>query len=165
MLSTSITPWVFHSRLKAYFYRFLILCKLFSLTTGFIDSYCYRIFWAATVFIIIPPPCRGGGIKQCRDPPVRLSVCRSHLGQPSAHRVGQLGAQATRGHYLPTVTLIVIFVIIGIPSPTHSFTLGLNPSFSANPPYRSLSFFSFRFHYMDFPDCLLYFWAYPSFTF
>jgi len=43
----------------------------------------------------------------------------------------------------------------GIPSPTHSFTLGLNPSFSANPPYRSLSFFSFRFHYTDFPDCLL----------
>jgi len=54
-------------------------------------------------------------------------------------------------HYLPTVILI----IIGIPSPTHSFTLGLNPSFSANPPHRSLSFFSFRIHYMDFPDCLL----------
>jgi len=30
-----------------------------------------------------------------------------------------------------------------------------NPSFSANPPYCSLSFFYFRFHYMDFPDCLL----------
>ena len=58
-------------------------------------------------------------------------------------------------HYLPTVILIVILIIIGIPSPTHSFTLGLNPSFSANPPYPSLSFFSFRFHYMDFPDCLL----------
>ena len=54
-------------------------------------------------------------------------------------------------HCLPTVILI----IIGIPSPTHSFTLGLNPSFSANPPYRSLSFFSFRIHCMDFPDCLL----------
>jgi len=54
-------------------------------------------------------------------------------------------------HYLPTVILI----IIGIPSPTHSFTLGLNPSFSANPPYRSLSFFFFRIHYMDFTDCLL----------
>jgi len=54
-------------------------------------------------------------------------------------------------HYLPTVTLI----IIGIPSPTHSFTIGLNPSFSANPPYLSLSFFSVRIHYMDFPDCLL----------
>ena len=59
-------------------------------------------------------------------------------------------------HYPPTVILIVI-LIIGIPSPTHSFTLGLNPSFSANPTYRvpHLSFFSFRFHYMDFPDCLL----------
>ena len=33
-------------------------------------------------------------------------------------------------HYRPTVILI----IIGIPSPTHSFTVGLNPSFSANPP-------------------------------
>ena len=40
-------------------------------------------------------------------------------------------------------------------SPTHSFTLGLNPSFSANFPYRCFSFFSFRIHYMDFPDCLL----------
>ena len=29
------------------------------------------------------------------------------------------------------------------------------PSFSASPPYRSLSFFSFRIHYMDFPDYLL----------
>ena len=58
-------------------------------------------------------------------------------------------------HSLPAVILIVILIIIGIPSPTHSFTLGLNPSFSANPPYRSLSFFSFRIHYMDFPECLL----------
>ena len=40
----------------------------------------------------------------------------------------------------PTVILIVILIIIGIPSPTHSFTLGLNPSFSANPPYPSLFF-------------------------
>jgi len=45
--------------------------------------------------------------------------------------------------------------IIGIPSPTHSFTLGLNPSFYANPPYRTLSFFSFKIHCMDFPDYLL----------
>ena len=49
----------------------------------------------------------------------------------------------------------VVLIIIGIPSPTHSFTLGLNPSFSANPSYRSLSFFSFRIHYMDFRDRLL----------
>jgi len=47
--------------------------------------------------------------------------------------------------------------IIGIPSPTRSLfhSIGLNPSFSANPPYRSLSFLSFKIHYMDFPDCLL----------
>jgi len=44
---------------------------------------------------------------------------------------------------------------MGIPSPTDYFTLGLNPYFSANRPYRSLSFFFFRIHYMDFPDCLL----------
>ena len=53
------------------------------------------------------------------------------------------------------VMLLTVILIIGIPSPTHSFTLGLNPFFSANPPYRTLSFFSFMFHYMDFPDCLL----------
>ena len=58
-------------------------------------------------------------------------------------------------HYLPTVIFTVILIIIGIPSPTHSFTLGLNPSFSANPPYPSLSFFSFRIYYIDFLDCLL----------
>ena len=34
---------------------------------------------------------------------------------------------------------------VNIPSPTHSFIPGLKPSFSANPPYRSLSFF-FRIH-------------------
>ena len=65
-------------------------------------------------------------------------------------------------HYLPTVILI----IIGIPSPTHSFTLGLNPSFSANPPYRSLSFFSFRIFTIWIPQTVYcYFWAYPSFYF
>jgi len=43
--------------------------------------------------------------------------------------------------------------------------LQIFPSFSANRPYRTLSFFSFRFHYMDFPDCLLLLLAYPSFYF
>ena len=69
--------------------------------------------------------------------------------------VQSINCRILHDHYLPAVILIVILIIIGIPSPTHSFTLGLNPSFAANPPYRSLSFFSFRFHYMDFPDCLL----------
>ena len=63
------------------------------------------------------------------------------------------------------VILIVILIIIGIPSSTHSFTLGFNPSFSANPPYRSLSFSSFRIHYMDFPDCLLLFLSMSVFYF
>ena len=47
--------------------------------------------------------------------------------------------------------------LLGIPSPTHSFTPGLKPSFSANPSLRSSSFFFFRIHYMDSLDCLLLF--------
>ena len=64
---------------------------------------------------------------------------------------------------LPFVVMFIhlihsqLYKIHRVPDKPHSFTLGLNPSFSANPPYRSLSFFSFRFHYMDSPDCLLYF--------
>jgi len=54
-------------------------------------------------------------------------------------------------HYLPTVIPIVILNIIGIPSPTHSFTLGLNPSFSANPPYPSLSLFLIQVSLYGFP--------------
>jgi len=46
-----------------------------------------------------------------------------------------------------------------------SFILGLIPSSSANPSYRSLSFSFFRFHYMDSPDCLLLLLAYPSLLF
>ena len=46
-------------------------------------------------------------------------------------------------------------LLSGIPSPIHSFIPGLKPSFSANPFHRSPSFFFFRIHYMDSPDCLL----------
>ena len=46
--------------------------------------------------------------------------------------------------------------VIGIPSPTHSFTLGLIRSFSANPFYRNRSLFSpSGFTIMAFPHCLL----------
>ena len=39
---------------------------------------------------------------------------------------------------------------------THSlFHSRLKSSLSSNPPYRSLSFVSFKIHYMDLPDCLL----------
>jgi len=49
-------------------------------------------------------------------------------------KISALGSTRPAGQW------VVILIIIGIPSPTHSFTLGLNPFFSANPPYRSLSF-------------------------
>ena len=85
------------------------------------------------------------------------------LARLSVHELLQMqrhpSMASTFGRSLPVIAdlviLIVILIIIGIPSPTHSFTLGLNPSFSANPPYPSLYFFSFRFYYMDYPDCLL----------
>ena len=54
-----------------------------------------------------------------------------------------------------TRRLAIRSTIGGLCVAQYSFTLGLNPSFSANPPYRSLSFFSFRIYYTDFPDCLL----------
>ena len=38
--------------------------------------------------------------------------------------------------------LTVILIIISFPSPTHSFSPGLKPSFYANPSHRSLSFSS-----------------------
>ena len=109
-----------------------------------------------------------------------ISLCNLHLLQHThthTHtHTGRPVAEETFTHshpswstdilyHLPPFTTIhgilfvqftsLILIIIGIPSPTYSFTLGLNPSFSANPPHRSLSFFSFRIHYMDFPDCLL----------
>jgi len=52
------------------------------------------------------------------------------------------------------VVVVVILIIIGIPSPTHSFTLGLNPSFFANPPYCSLSFFLLQDSLYGFPRLL-----------
>jgi len=46
--------------------------------------------------------------------------------------------------------LTFTLIIISIPSPPHSFIPDLKPSFSANPPRRSLPFF-FRTDYMDSP--------------
>jgi len=58
---------------------------------------------------------------------------------------------------LVALTLSFTFRLVYLTSKRlRPITLGLNPSFSANPPFRSLSFFSFRIHYMDFPDCLLF---------
>ena len=57
-------------------------------------------------------------------------------------------------HYLPTVILIVTLIIIGIPSPTHSHSR-LKSFLFCKSSLPSLSFFSFRIHYMDFPYCTL----------
>ena len=59
------------------------------------------------------------------------------------------------------------YLLFGIPSPspTHSFIPGLKPSFSANPFHRSPSFFFFRIHYMDSPNCLLLLLSISVFTF
>ena len=48
-------------------------------------------------------------------------------------------------------------LLFGIPSPTHSYIPGLKLPFSANPSHRSPSFFFFKIHHMDSPDCLLLF--------
>ena len=47
----------------------------------------------------------------------------------SCQNIGRRDSSIYSDHYLPIVILIVTLIIIGIPSPTHSFTLGLNPSF------------------------------------
>jgi len=111
---------------------------------------CRPIMWnISSCCHIMPSPTYSGGITseavvpQLRAPFLCLSVRLSVRHMPVCHDIIYY-------HYLPTVVLI-----IGIPSPSHSFTPGLNPYFSANPPYRSLSFFFFRINYMDFQDCLL----------
>ena len=133
------------------------------------------------LLLCVPHPCRCGSLVDAHG--LRSFVCKRAPGRSARHHAtNDIIARAFASAGIPvtkqpqglsrsdgkhstvesytiiissTVILIVILLIIGIPSPTHSFTLGLNPSFSANPPYRSLSFFSFRIHYMDFPDCLL----------
>ena len=93
-----------------------------------------------------------------RDVP-RLSAHHERLRSSEESNIVQLLKEQVRPLTVESYTIIIslqsLLIIIGIPSPTHSFTLGLNPYFSANPPYRCLSFFFFRIHYMDFPDCLL----------
>ena len=58
--------------------------------------------------------------------------------------------------YTVVMLLTFILIVISIPSPPHSFNLGLKPYFSANPFHRSLPLF-FRTDHMDSRDCLLYF--------
>jgi len=63
------------------------------------------------------------------------------------------GCTVTRVHYRHIIISLQSYLLLLVFH--HSLTLGLNPSFSANPPYLTLSFFSFRIHYMNFLDCLL----------
>ena len=66
---------------------------------------------------------------------------------------GSCAKHLTVESYTVVMPLTFILIIISILSPPHSFTPGLKPSFSANPPRRSLP--SFRADYMNSPDCLL----------
>ena len=52
---------------------------------------------------------------------------------------------------------LLLLLLFGIPSPTHSFIPGLKPSFSAKSSHRSPSLFFFMIHYMDSSECLLLF--------
>jgi len=134
-----IFQWIFLNRLR--FDRIMVMI----MRPSFFWSTLY-ITVNLSVFLVL------------RQPHMRLPILNT-LRLSVEHRWTQLNEAPCRfchffaisdlTHYLATVILIII------PSPTHSFTLRLNPSFSANPPYRSLSFFSFRIHYMDFPDCSL----------
>ena len=79
-------------------------------------------------------------------------------GQCSYHVRGVDGSRAehlTVESYTVIICQQLSLLLFGFPSPTHSFIPGLKPSFSANPSHRSPSFFFFRIHYMDSPDCLL----------
>jgi len=102
----------------------------------------------------------GCGSCGCLDPVKRACVCVCG-GREDLHTV-DTGCR-TRCLYIDmdnhtrfTIgTQQSYLLLFGIPSPTHSFILGLKPSFAANPFHRSPSFSFFRIHYMDSPDCLL----------
>ena len=76
-----------------------------------------------------------------------------------SYRVRGVGGSCAEHLTVESYTIIIslqsYFSLLVFHHPLSFYTLGLNPSFSANPPYRSPSFVSFKIHYMDFPDCLL----------
>ena len=86
-----------------------------------------------------------------------LEQSSSSLDRPGACFVSYVpivqGCTVTRVHYRHIIISLQSYLLLLVFH--HPLTLGLNPSFSANPPYLSLSFFSFRIHYMNFLDCLL----------
>ena len=70
---------------------------------------------------------------------------------------GSCAEHLTVESYTVFICQLSHLLLLGIPSPTHSFIPGLKPSFSANPSHRGPSFFFFGIHHMDSPDCLLLF--------
>ena len=50
----------------------------------------------------------------------------------------EAGVHLTVESYTVVMLLTFILIIIGIPSPTHSFVIDLKPYFSANPSHRSV---------------------------
>ena len=90
-------------------------------------------------------------------PMIHGSAVRATLGRNGAGHASQSGRQDERA-VLSVCRVQVRCIAIGkkcLPGRVVRKLLFWHPSFSANPPYCSLSFFSIRFHYMDFPDCLL----------
>jgi len=99
----------------------------------------------------------------CR-PQIETSKVSTLLSTKASYNDDVRRQQDERGSDAQKSSLSAVFIcqqsyllLIGIPSPTHSFFPFLKPSFSANPSHCSPSFFFFRIHYMVSPDCLLLF--------
>ena len=90
-------------------------------------------------------------------PVIHGSAVRATLGRNGAGHASQSGRQDERA-VLSVCRVQVRCISVGkkcLPGRVVRKLLFWHPSSSANPPYCSLSFFSFRFHDMDFLDCLL----------
>jgi len=68
---------------------------------------------------------------------------------PTSRPTSRPATTASQARYTSLV------ILIGIPSPTHSFMPGVKPSFAAKPAHRSLFFASSGFSTWIPPDCLL----------
>jgi len=103
--------------------------------------------------LIRDPPLRKVGVLwppgSPGSPPLRISIQTAGLafGGTCLCTYRVRGVDASCAEHL-TVESYTVFIcqqsyllLLGIPSPTHSFIPGLKPSFSANPSYHSPSFF------------------------
>jgi len=89
----------------------------------------------------------------CR-PQIETSKVSTLLSTKASYNDDVRRQQDERGSDVQKSSLSAVFIcqqsyllLIGIPSPTHSFFPFLKPSFSANPSHCSPSFFFFRIHY------------------